>query len=109
MQPGEQDLRRSLELDPRQRQGWLNLAALELVSVRYDAAYQAFLRAEALDPKAPDNDVNIGAALLFLGKLEEASGRFERYLAAQPNSGEATTWWRPTTPPPATRRSRCAT
>jgi tetratricopeptide (TPR) repeat protein len=89
MQGGEQDLRRSLELDPKHRQGWLNLAALELVSVRYDAAYQAFLQAETLDPKAPDNDVNIGATLLFLGKLEEASQRFERYLAAQPDSGDA--------------------
>ena len=89
MQSGEQDLRRSLELDPKQRQAWLNLAALELVSVRYDAAYEAFLRAEALDPEAADNDVNIGAALLFLGKLEDASKRFEHYLAAQPESGEA--------------------
>ena len=89
MQTGEQDLRRSLELDPNHRQGWLNLAALELVSVRYDAAYRAFLQAEALDPAAADNDVNLGAALLFLGKLEEASKRFEHYLAAQPNSGDA--------------------
>jgi tetratricopeptide (TPR) repeat protein len=89
LEPGEQDLRRSLELDPAQRQGWLNLAALELASVHYDAAHQAFLRAEALDPKAPDNDVNLGAVLLFLGRLEEASARFERYLGAQPNSGDA--------------------
>jgi tetratricopeptide (TPR) repeat protein len=89
LEPGEQDLRRALELDPSQRQGWLNLAALELASVRYDAAHQAFQRAEALDPKAPDNDVNLGAVLLFLGRLEEASGRFERYLSAQPTSGDA--------------------
>jgi tetratricopeptide (TPR) repeat protein len=89
LDPGEQDLRRSLELDPTQRQGWLNLAALELASKHYDPAYQAFQRAESLDPKAPDNDVNLGATLLFLGRLEDASARFERYLAAQPNSGEA--------------------
>ena len=89
LEPGEKDLRRALELDPSQRQGWLNLAALELASVHYDAAYQAFLRAETLDPKAPDNDVNLGAALLYLGRLEEASARFERYLGAQPTSGEA--------------------
>jgi tetratricopeptide (TPR) repeat protein len=89
LEPGEKDLRRALELDPSQRQGWLNLAALELASVHYDAAYQAFLRAETLDPAAPDNDVNIGATLLFLGRLEEASERFERYLAAHATSGEA--------------------
>jgi tetratricopeptide (TPR) repeat protein len=89
LDPGEKDLRRALELDPSQRQGWLNLAALELASKHYEPAYQAFLRAETLDPKAPDNDVNLGATLLFLGRLEDASARFERYLAAQPNSGDA--------------------
>jgi tetratricopeptide (TPR) repeat protein len=89
MESGEQDLRRSLELDPAQRQGWLNLAALELASGRHEAALQAFLRAETLDPEASDNDVNLGAVLLYLGRLEEASTRFERYLARQPASGGA--------------------
>jgi tetratricopeptide (TPR) repeat protein len=89
MESGETDLRRSLELDPAQRQGWLHLAALELASGRHDAAHQAFLRAEKLDPQAADNDVNLGAVLLYLGRLEEASDRFERYLARQPGSGSA--------------------
>jgi tetratricopeptide (TPR) repeat protein len=89
MEAGEADLRRALELDPSQRQGWLNLAALELASGRHDAAHQAFLRAEALDPRASDNDLNLGAVLLYLGRLEEASTRFERYLAAQAGSGAA--------------------
>jgi tetratricopeptide (TPR) repeat protein len=89
MESGEADLRRALELDPTQRQGWLNLAALELASANHQAAYQAFLRAEALDPRASDNDLNLGAVLLYLGRLEEASTRFERYLGSQPGSGAA--------------------
>ena len=89
MEGGEVDLRRALELDPKQRQGWLNLAALELTSAHHEAAYQAFLRAEALDPKASDNHLNLGAVLLYLGRLEEASTRFERYLGSQPGSGAA--------------------
>jgi tetratricopeptide (TPR) repeat protein len=89
METGEADLRRSLELDPTQRQGWLNLAAVELTGGDHEAAYQDFLRAEALDPQAQDNDVNLGVALLYLDRLEEASVRFERYLARQPNAGDA--------------------
>ena len=86
---GSTDLRRALTLDSTLRQGWLNLAALEMVGADHEAAYQAFLRAEALDPAAPDNDLNLGATLLFLGRLEEASGRFERWLARQPDTGQS--------------------
>jgi tetratricopeptide (TPR) repeat protein len=89
MDSGEADLRRALALDPALRQGWLNLAALEMAGGDHEAARQAFLRAEALDPGALDNDVNLGAVLLFLGRLEEASGRFERYLAREAGSGQA--------------------
>lgn len=89
MERGEADLRRALELEPAQRQGWLNLAALEMAGADHEAAYRAFLRAEALDPAALDNDVNLGAVLLFLGRLEQASARFERYLGRQRGSGQA--------------------
>ena len=89
MERGEADLRRAVEIDPRLRQGWLHLAALELAGGNHQAAHAAFLRAEALDPSASDNDLNLGAVLLFMGRLEEASGRFERYLGRQPGSGQA--------------------
>jgi len=86
---GKQDLDRALQLDPTLRQGWLNRAGLEVAAKRYDAALAAFGRAEALDPRAPENDLDIGAVLLLQGKLQAASGRFESYLAKQPGAAEA--------------------
>lgn len=77
---GRADLERSLELDGLQRQGWLNLGAMEIAEQRWDRALEAFEAAEALDPEAPENDLNIGAVLLLQGKLEAASGRFASYL-----------------------------
>jgi tetratricopeptide (TPR) repeat protein len=78
---GRRDLDRALELDPRLRQAWLNRAALDLAEQRYDPALEALLRAETLDAKAADNDLNIGAVLVLKGDLEAARKRFERYLA----------------------------
>lgn len=86
---GKQDLDRALELDPTLRQGWLNRAGLEVAAKRYDAALAAFGQAEKLDPRAPENDLNIGAVLLLEGKLQAANGRFESYLAKQPGSADA--------------------
>lgn len=88
-EPATEDLRRALERDPSLRQGWLNLAAVEMAVERYDAAYQALLRAEALAPEADDNDLNLGAVLLLRGETAEADARFERYLAAHPSDPEA--------------------
>ncbi len=83
---GRKDLTRALELDPSQRQGWLNLAALHLAESRYAEARKAFEQAEKLDPKAADNHVNIGAVLLLQGDLAGGTERFRRYLAAQPSA-----------------------
>lgn len=81
LEAGRADLERSLKLDPKQRQGWLNLGAMEIADKHWDPALQAFEKAEALDPAAPDNDLNIGAVLLLEGKLEPASQRFSAYLS----------------------------
>ena len=81
VEAGRRDLDRSLSLDPGQRRGWLNRAALAISEERYDDALQAFLTAEKLDPKAPENDLNIGAVLLLQGQLKPASDRFAAYLA----------------------------
>ena len=86
---GKKDLDRALELDPTLRQGWLNRAAFEVAGKRYDAALAAFGRAETLDPRAPENDLNIGAVFLLQGKLQAASGRFESYLQKQPGIADA--------------------
>ena len=65
MEPGRRDLDRALELDPELRQGWLNRAALAVAEERYADAVAAFRRAEALDPAAPENDLNVGTAQLL--------------------------------------------
>lgn len=85
---GRRDLKRALELDPDLRQGWLNWAALDIAEERYDQALAALRKAEELDPRAPDNDLNIGAVLLLSGELSQASERFRRYLSAAGASAE---------------------
>jgi tetratricopeptide (TPR) repeat protein len=79
---GRRDLDRALELDPNLRQGWLNRAALDIAEERYERALAALETAERLDPAAPDNHLNLGAVLLFSGRVSEAAERFGRYLAA---------------------------
>ena len=86
---GFKDLQRALELDPNLRQGWLNLAGLEIAEGRYGAAYDALIEAQKLDPSSPDNDLNLGAVLVLQGQQERAATHFERYLAVQETSAEA--------------------
>jgi len=80
MDEGRADLERALAADPTLRQAWLNRAGLDIAEERYEAALAALERARALDPEASDNHLNLGAVLLLLGRLEEATGHFERYL-----------------------------
>lgn len=86
---GRADLDRSLALDPKQRRAWLNRAALDLAGEDYAGALEAFRKAEELDPRATDNDLNIGAVLLLQGQLRPASERFASYLDAHPRSADA--------------------
>lgn len=89
MAAGRDDLERALALDPGQRRGWLNLAALAVAEERYDDALQSFLQAEKLDPEASENDLNIGAVLLLQGQLRPASERFDAYLEGGGASADA--------------------
>jgi tetratricopeptide (TPR) repeat protein len=77
---GRADLDRSLELDPSQRQGWLNRAGLDIAEQDYDGALEALEQARRLDPGAEDNHLNLGAVLLLQGKIGDATQHFERYL-----------------------------
>jgi tetratricopeptide (TPR) repeat protein len=88
VEAGREDLDRALVLDPELRQGWLNRAGLAVAEERYADALAAFRRAEELDPRAPENDLNLGAVLLLQGELEPASQRFERYLAGAGDSAD---------------------
>ncbi|MCP3956393.1 MAG: tetratricopeptide repeat protein [bacterium] len=86
---GFDDLQKALDLDPGLRRGWLNLAGLEIAERQYQAAYDALLEAQKLDPRAADNDLNLGAVLVLQGKPEPAQQHFDRYLEAQGASAEA--------------------
>ncbi len=86
---GKRDLNRSIELDPTNRQAWLNRAALDLADGNYPGALRNFGRAEALDRSSPDNSLNIGAVLLLLDRFDEAGDRFKDYLARNPGDAQA--------------------
>ena len=86
---GIDDLRRATQVDPSLRQAWLNLAGIEIAQRRFESGYEALLEAQKLDPSAPDNDANLGAVLLMLGKSGEASGHFARYLEQEGASADA--------------------
>lgn len=86
---GFDDLERALKLDPALRQGWLNLAGLEIAEQHYDAAYDALVKAQELDPDDPDNHLNLGAVRVLQGRIDEAAEHFTRYLEAHPGSAEA--------------------
>ena len=86
---GRAALERSLELDPTQRQAWLNQAALALAEERYDEALVAFETARKLDPTASDNDVNLGATLILKGDVDGARAHFNRYLSEHRSSADA--------------------
>ncbi len=86
---GRADLDRSIQLDPAQRQAWLNRAGLEIAEGSYDQALQALAKARTLDPTNSDNDLNTGAVLLLQGRLSEATARFRSYLEAAPDQAAA--------------------
>ncbi|MCP4202935.1 MAG: tetratricopeptide repeat protein [bacterium] len=89
LEKGKRDLDRSLELDPRSRQAWLNRAALELADEDYAGALEAFGQAETLDDSAADNSLNIGTVLLLLDRFDEAAKRFKDYLTRNPGDPQA--------------------
>ena len=86
---GVADLKKALRLDPDLRQGWLNLAGLEIAQERSGEAKKALLEAQRIDPEASDNHLNLGAVDLLQGELEKAAAAFERYLSKEGQSAEA--------------------
>lgn len=89
LEAGKADLERSLALDPKQRQAWLDQAGVAIADGRYPDALADLGRARELDPGALDNELNEGAVLLLLGRLGEASTRFDRYLERAGANAEA--------------------
>jgi tetratricopeptide (TPR) repeat protein len=78
---GRRDLKRALELDPRQRQAWLNQAGIDIAEQRWKDAIASLERARELDPNAADNDLNIGAVRVLSGDLTGATEDFRAYLS----------------------------
>jgi tetratricopeptide (TPR) repeat protein len=86
---GFKDLERALDIDPTLRQGWLNLAGLEIAEQRYGAAYEALEKARELAPDEPDNHLNMGAVLALQGKVDAASEHFDRYVEMSSGSAQS--------------------
>lgn len=83
-----EDLERALAEDPSLRQGWLNLAGLEIAQGNLAEAQVALEKARDLDPRAEDNDLNLGAIQALRGRRAEARASFDSYLAGRPGSAE---------------------
>jgi tetratricopeptide (TPR) repeat protein len=83
---GKRDLDKALAADPALRQAWLNRAALAIAEQRYDAAWSDLWRAQEIDPRATDNDINLGVVELLRGKLQEAAERFATYVERVPTA-----------------------
>lgn len=82
-------LEKALELDPTLRQGWMNLAGLEIAQREYASALSALEKARELDPEAEDNHLNLGAVHVLMGNEREARSHFDRYLSHRDASAES--------------------
>ena len=82
VEPARKDLERALQLDPALRQGWLNLAGLEIAAKRYDAALTHLERAST----RPAARYDLTSAPCCCRASCAASARFAA-AAAQPASG----------------------
>lgn len=85
----EQDLRRSLEIDPFLGLGLLNLGRLLAYQNRYPDALLFFTRLLDLDSANPAAHRELGLAYNALGRREEALQHLEPALRARPNDEEA--------------------
>lgn len=86
---GYKELRRALKADPKLRQGWLNLAGLEIAERRYDDAEKALRKARELDPQAADSYLNLGAVAVLRNQSAAAAEHFATYLELEEDRGQA--------------------
>ena len=80
LKTGSLDLEKAVKKDPGLRDGWLNLAGLEIAEGKFEQALKLMQKAHDLDPSAPDSHLNLGAVKIMLGRRSEADKNFERYL-----------------------------
>lgn len=82
-------LRRSVELDPRNGQARYYLATVLLESRQYDDALEEFRAALRLMPESAELHNNLGVTLASQGKLDEAINQFQQALRLQPQFANA--------------------
>jgi outer membrane receptor protein involved in Fe transport/tetratricopeptide (TPR) repeat protein len=82
-------IRRSLDLEPHNEQGWLALAAIEGRLMRSEAALAAYEEAERINPQRRLVHLSIGHVLKTLGRRRECERVYHECLERDPTSGEA--------------------
>ncbi|MEM1178667.1 MAG: tetratricopeptide repeat protein [Acidobacteriota bacterium] len=80
LKAGGADLEKAVAEDPSLREGWMNLAGLEIAEGNFQEALGLLEKAQALEPQAPDIQLNMGAVMLMLGRTEDADARIARYV-----------------------------
>ena len=82
-------IRRSLDLEPRNEQGWLSLAAVEGRLLEPEASLAAYEAVERLNPQRRLVHLSIGHVLKTLGRRAECERVYHECLERDPTSGEA--------------------
>jgi serine/threonine-protein kinase len=80
----ERTLLRLVELRPTSWSGFNRLGTLYFLSSRYEKAVEAYRRAIALNPDVARMHFNLGAALLRLGRFEEARAALDESIRISP-------------------------
>jgi predicted Zn-dependent protease len=76
---GESSARRSLELMPGSPDAWMLLGSILADSDRPAEAVDCYVKAAALEPSDPTNQLNLASAYHALGKLQEEDQAMARY------------------------------
>jgi outer membrane receptor protein involved in Fe transport/tetratricopeptide (TPR) repeat protein len=82
-------IRRSLDIEPRNEQAWLTLAAIEGRLMRPEAALAAYEEVERINPQRRLVHLSIGHVLKTLGLRRECERVYHECLERDPASGEA--------------------
>jgi tetratricopeptide (TPR) repeat protein len=88
------DAARVLELAPNDSRAEANAGMAFLAAGEAVAALGHFRQATALDPDVPEYLSGTGAALMALGRIEDAATQFERVLSMNPTYVEKDESWR---------------
>ena len=80
---------RAFEIDPHHTKAIRRLAHLRLEQQRYDESLELFQRLIALHPDDAATYSNMGIALAFLGRIDEALQHFDQALSLDPTLASA--------------------